>query len=708
MGSPFREQFASLIESGSPPPSIFVHSPSASSSLATAVLSILHAHTTYTPSSDPIPSAADLLPRVARLDLEQVHSTKQLFDQLLNQLVAWKHLWTDSEMGVANWDEARGFKALKVVKSNRTKRAAAADRATDERQRKRQRMMDDDQDYQEDGIAGEDDAEVGTEEDQWALRWNLSAAVPPPSSKLAPIRNTLEAFHHSLRAIYEFSSASSKPPDNDSNDDFDFQPGISLSLHQKTAQSTSRARRYVVIEHGELLGDLASGAGGGGSLSGAAKETGIGMTFTSTLHRLSQLSELPITVIVLSRLPYRKSRETLVGLPSPYVLEYSEPTLENSLPLLHSRFTSSPLFSKPRPTSSRLSPQDLSMLFKTFLQLLTMTLQSAIGNDLDQLSWWVCKLWPKCLEVVEGSNPPIPPERLDRLKIALQPHLNTALAQLGQPRSSLSDHGSSDSAGRGKGAELRDGASSDSIVRHGFAGVIRELPKGPTYLAPVNDSPTKSTGFTSGSAAATTSSFELEPPPLRPFPLHSTPSSSSLAALDASKPSNSTLSSSLTKSLPTVSRFLLIAAYLAAHNPPKSDVRMFVKVDELEGVARKGKKTKRGSKKIQAGVSPKKKKGNLAAFMSGGKPFAYERLIAIFESIVDEKREFAIGSISVNSSVQTLLSLRLLLKASGEKTDKGALDGVRLKCPLSRDEVDALGRGVGWSEWKERLVDIDD
>lgn len=53
----------------------------------------------------------------------------------------------------------------------------------------------------------------------------------------------------------------------------------------------------------------------------------------------------------------------------------------------------------------------------------------------------------------------------------------------------------------------------------------------------------------------------------------------------------------------------MIASYLAAHNPPKSDVRMFVKVDDLEGVAgRKGKKSKRGSKKILAGVSSKKKK----------------------------------------------------------------------------------------------------
>jgi hypothetical protein len=34
----------------------------------------------------------------------------------------------------------------------------------------------------------------------------------------------------------------------------------------------------------------------------------------------------------------------------------------------------------------------------------------------------------------------------------------------------------------------------------------------------------------------------------------------------------------------------LIAAYFAAHNPPKSDVRMFVRVDDLEGVPKKGKK----------------------------------------------------------------------------------------------------------------------
>lgn len=47
--------------------------------------------------------------------------------------------------------------------------------------------------------------------------------------------------------------------------------------------------------------------------------------------------------------------------------------------------------------------------------------------------------------------------------------------------------------------------------------------------------------------------------------------------------------------------------------------------------------------------------------MSGGKPFAYERLMAIFESIVDEQREFAIGTISVHQSVSFLLTTLLSL-----------------------------------------------
>ncbi|GAA5863740.1 hypothetical protein JCM5353_002114 [Sporobolomyces roseus] len=101
----------------------------------------------------------------------------------------------------------------------------------------------------------------------------------------------------------------------------------------------------------------------------------------------------------------------------------------------------------------------------------------------------------------------------------------------------------------------------------------------------------------------------------------------------------------------------------------------------------------------------------MAAFMSGGKPFPLERLIAIFEAILDSQRSYSIGTTSILSSVKTLLNLRLLLgmKASGSSGgDKGELEGVRLRCSLSRDEVEGLALGLGWREWKERLVGIDD
>lgn len=61
---------------------------------------------------------------------------------------------------------------------------------------------------------------------------------------------------------------------------------------------------------------------------------------------------------------------------------------------------------------------------------------------------------------------------------------------------------------------------------------------------------------------------------------------------------------SLTKSLPLLSKWLLLASFYAGFNPPKSDVRHFVKIDE--GIARRGKKIKRSTKGFRPGGSPSK------------------------------------------------------------------------------------------------------
>ncbi|GAA5851161.1 hypothetical protein JCM5353_007374, partial [Sporobolomyces roseus] len=568
MTNSFQSELTSLLTSPCPPSSIFIHSPSpsTSSSLSQSIQSTLS--TLSTPTSSSPPTISQLLPKLARIDLESIHSTKQFFDSILNQFTSWDDTrWSgENELGVGNWDaNSRGFQGLKIIKLGNNQSGEMDQEGR--RQKKRRKITHGQQDEMRDIVPGEQ------EQEKWGLEWDFKVKpqeTTTTTTKLQPIRNTIESFHHSLSTIYNLSSSSSSSSPAQDDDPFE-QVGIRLSNYQNESIG-HKDRRYILIEHGELLGDLASGASGGaGGTASAAKETGMGSTFTSTLHRLAQLSGLPITVIIISRFPFRKSRETLVGLSSPYILEYSPPLLENEISVLYSRFVSSPL-STPSPTS-RLSQADHLLLFKTFLELLSMTLQSSIGNDLDQLSWYSSKLWDKCLKVVEESNPPIPPGKLDRLKIALQPYLNTTLSQIGQPRTSLSTLPSTSTS-----------HESSKPSEHAFSGTIRSVPLLPIYLD------------------SSSSSSALDPTPLRPS-IERTPSTLSL-----STPRPPQSFSSLTRSLPSISRYLLIASYLAAHNPPKSDVRMFVKVDDLEGVARKGKKSKRGSKKILAGVSSKKKK----------------------------------------------------------------------------------------------------
>ncbi|GAA6062628.1 hypothetical protein JCM10212_000290 [Sporobolomyces blumeae] len=736
----FERVFESLVASATPPGSIFIHSPSASPRLSSFLADALHRSTTLPldrlTDAETEPSIDALLPKVARVDLESVHSTKPILDHILNQFAAWDDRWNDADLACANWDRdtvVSGQHRLDVV----WRRVGEPRTDGAEPPSKRRRTSD-----------GRDRL---IDPGRWTLEWNASDAAPASTTKLGPIRNTLEAFHACLDTIYDLSTSSVDHSQADASMDL-FEPGIPLATTKPSSNAGGSAgkpsRRFIVIEHGELLGDLAGGSGGGG-VSAAAKETGIGMTFTSTLYRLSQLVRLPITTIVVSRLPWSKTRENLVGLASPELLEYPEPPLAKTLAILSARFNAAlERQSSLTPVSSTtLSTASLSTLFRTFLEILSITLSSSIGSGaggtspLDELAYWSSRLWKTCLEVVEGSNPPIPVDRLDRLKIALQPYLNAALSELGHPRSSLviaSGYPSARSSSVNQGGPSRQASSQGQgqtgggarpTMQHGFSGTIKPLDKGPTYLAPPPDSPSSSsrssdsrTGTVGGAPPESVYRTSRGDGALRPdlVPLHPSSSSStslrSTAAQISSNPSAPPppTTASLTRSLPKSSRLLLVSAYLAAHNSAKSDVRMFVRVDELEGVAKKGKGKRRGRKKAVVGVDPSKKKGSLAAFMTGGRAFAYERLLAIYESLVDEKREYTIGTVAIHAQVQTLVTLRLLDRTTSTtsldslKSADKVLDGVKLRCPLSKGDVDAMAKSIGFAEWKERLVDVED
>ena len=91
--------------------------------------------------------------------------------------------------------------------------------------------------------------------------------------------------------------------------------------------------------------------------------------------------------------------------------------------------------------------------------------------------------------------------------------------------------------------------------------------------------------------------------------------------------------------LPYCSKFLLIAAYLASYNPPKTDKRFFLK--------NAGKIRKRAAQARGPDVKQK---------MLGPLTFTIDRLIAIFESITETSERSA----TILCQLRTLVKLKLV------------------------------------------------
>ncbi|GAA6055378.1 hypothetical protein JCM3770_001079 [Rhodotorula araucariae] len=699
----FTAQLAALVSSAFPPPALFVHVPGDPSALALALADTLDLATAPPPPPHSLapPPVDHLLPKVARLDLATVHSAKAAFDSILAQLSGCNTAqrpqpWDDRIAGVRAWDGS--LDPLRVVRAR--KRTAEPQRRA--RTAKRQRTAREasaewgatEQDLDADG----DDARG---DNGWTLEWDHAATCPVPDKPaLAPLRNTVDAFHHSLRAIFSFSAPASAAAAAAA-------AALDAAADLAPQRPTPPARRFIVIEHGELLGELAGGTGA----SGAARETGIGATFASTMYRLAEITGLPITTITVSRLPWHKARESMVGLPSPELLSFDDISCTDTVALLTARFASSAL-AQPAAGDS-LAHAQLVELFRSLAHVVCTTFGKAVG-EIDEMAFLCARFWPRWKEVRERSNPPIAPTDTARLAIALKADFAAELERLFLPREPLAS-GPSAAAGT-----VGSGSSAAGAVPHGFTGTIAAPPKRPTYLdsSPAGDSVSSSSAAATGVsgdffAAAASSAFAS---PARPSPYGNAsadpfvPAPPALGRTTSSTTTSTTTAASrtaagaatLAKSLPLGARYVLLAAYFAAHNPPKSDVRMFVRVDELEGVARKGTKKRRGGGARKPGASPKKAG---AAAASGGKPFAVERLVALVDAIVDARLEYALGTPHVLAQVQTLVGLGLVARASAQDR---VLDGVKLRCRIGRDDADALAVSVGWREWKERLVGEDD
>jgi hypothetical protein len=118
--------------------------------------------------------------------------------------------------------------------------------------------------------------------------------------------------------------------------------------------------------------------------------------------------------------------------------------------------------------------------------------------------------------------------------------------------------------------------------------------------------------------------------------------------------------------LPFFCKYLLIAAFCAGHNPAETDVRYFARKASGRRRAEKGKRAAR--------------KAVRSALLEGPKPFALERMLAIFHALVTTNESLeqseAVAHADLAACVAQLVGLRLLRRVLPASA-KAASDAIR-------------------------------
>ena len=138
----------------------------------------------------------------------------------------------------------------------------------------------------------------------------------------------------------------------------------------------------------------------------------------------------------------------------------------------------------------------------------------------------------------------------------------------------------------------------------------------------------------------------------------------------------------LSVELPFLSKFLLLAAYLASYNPASTDKRFFMR-------SKSGRVIKKSSKAKQA--------HQRSSQLLGPRVFDLNRMLAIFHVIVDQK---VTSTFEIQSQVASLVTLQMLSQ-SGED-----LDLPKYKCNVSLDFIRQVAKNVRF-ELHRYLYDVD-
>ncbi|KAI9175343.1 hypothetical protein H9P43_006704 [Blastocladiella emersonii ATCC 22665] len=141
--------------------------------------------------------------------------------------------------------------------------------------------------------------------------------------------------------------------------------------------------------------------------------------------------------------------------------------------------------------------------------------------------------------------------------------------------------------------------------------------------------------------------------------------------------------------LPTVTKYLLVASYLASYNPASVDRQFFARGRDPTAVKKRRTEATKGKKTTIAPVRQQ---------LLGPKAFPLERMLAIFYAIADGNVDHAED---VLSQVATLVALCYLTRVSASD----ALDNYRLKCNLAYDAVFRIAQSIRFNI-QECLADV--
>lgn len=311
------------------------------------------------------------------------------------------------------------------------------------------------------------------------------------------------------------------------------------------------------------------------------------------------------------------------------------------------------------PASSNLTIEQQTVLLSSLASVLQQTFEPYLGDELEDYLWLMEKMWPEWRRPVENgsggcrlmSSLSYPFERIvdlcvvsfsvqagdvNRLVALLKNTLSREIECLGELRPLLVDE-RTESDGL-TGQENQAVSDSSSANTHHHHTTPRKFPLASSSHAnsPYNGSPLA--GFS---------------------PSANTPSTKrNRNQSDSILLSTSSSATSITNSLSILSRYILIAAFLASSNPSKKDMLMLATQEDDLALSKRRKKggamRKTPSKRNMNGnndndnangqtLGPIRKKDTMVPQrMLGPKPFPLERLIAITETILPvEMRKLA-------------------------------------------------------------------